>query len=188
MNRTSVSFPVILDGFFALALAGCGGGGAATAPPAPAATSAPTAATAAPPAGGLTTADQLCAVMTGLAATALGGPMDEPGFGDVVPRPNGIYCHFQLTGDAGTNVEAQLKNMTREEFESLAETLGATTELSGVGEAAFGRDGSSMGGPGATVVAWSNGQGVTILLNREGDQAEMTEAARAIAAAVLAGL
>jgi hypothetical protein len=124
--------------------------------------------------------------MSPLAAAALGGAVDEPSFGDVVPRPNGVYCHFRVTGDANTNVEAQLKDMTRDEFESLAETLGATTELSGVGEAAFGRDGSSMGGEGATIVAWSKGQGVSVLLNSEGDQAEMTEAAKAIAAAILA--
>ena len=185
MKRIPVSGTVV-GSLLALALAGCGGGGTATAPPAPAATPAPTTATATTPTGGATSAEQLCDVMSALAATALGGAVDEPQFGDVVPRPNGVYCHFQVTGDAGTNVEAQLKDMTRDEFESLAETLGATTELSGVGEAAFGRDGSSMGGEGATIVAWSNGQGVSVLLNREGNQAEMTEAAKAIAAAVLA--
>jgi hypothetical protein len=76
--------------------------------------------------------------------------------------------------------------MTRDDFESLAETLAARTEISGVGQAAFGRDGSSMGGEGATILAWSNGRGVSVILNREGDQAEMTAAVKAIAAAALA--
>jgi hypothetical protein len=83
-------------------------------------------------------------------------------------------------------VEAQLKAMSRDEYESLAETLGATNEISGVGEGAMGRDGSSMGGDGATIVAWANGRGVSVLLNREGgDQAAMNAAVKAIAIAAL---
>ena len=90
-----------------------------------------------------------------MAAAALGKPADEAQSGDVVPRPNGVYCHYSASGDAETNVEAQLKTMSRDEFEALADTLGATKEISGVGEAAFGRDESSMGGGGATIVAWT---------------------------------
>jgi hypothetical protein len=137
--------------------------------------------------GGEPTAEGLCAAFSSdLAAAALGKPADPPQSGDVVPRPNGVYCHYAATGDANTNVEAQLRNGTRDEFESLAETLGATTAVTGVGETAFGRDGSSMGGEGATIVAWSNGRGVSVILNREGDQAAMTAAVKAIAAAALA--
>ena len=105
----------------------------------------------------------------------------------MVPRPAGVYCHYAASGDANTNVEAQLKLMPRDEFESLAETLGATTTLPGVGEAAFSRDTSSLGGGGATIVAWDNGRGVTVILNREdGAAAENVAAAAAIAAAALA--
>jgi hypothetical protein len=122
-----------------------------------------------------------------MAAAALGKPADEPQSGDVVPRPNGVYCHYSASGDAGTNVEAQVKAMSRDEFESLAETLGATKVISGVGEAAFGSDQSSMGGGGATIVAWDNGRGVTVVLNREGgDQATMNVGVKAIAIAALA--
>ena len=117
---------------------------------------------------------------------ALGGPVDEPQSGDVLPRPNGVYCHYKLTGDANTNAEAQLKEMTREELEALADTIGATTPLPGVGDVAFSRATSIMGVPGAAVAAWSDGRGVTVSINREGDQLAMLATATAIAAAVLA--
>ena len=138
------------------------------------------------PAGGPSTAGGLCGVFTAdLAIAALGGPVNKPTGGEVVPRPNGIYCNYKLTSDANTNVEAQLKNMTEDEFRSLANNLGATTALPGVGEVAFSRSTSIMGIPGAAVVAWSGGRGVTVSINREGDQAQMLAAATAIAAAVL---
>ena len=121
-----------------------------------------------------------------LAIAALGVPVDTPSGGDVVPRPNGIYCHYKAAADGNTNVEAQLKDMTQAEFETLADTLGATTPIQGVGSVAFGRSTSIMGIPGAAVAAWSNGRGVTVSINREGaDQAVMDAAAQAIAAAVL---
>jgi hypothetical protein len=123
-----------------------------------------------------------------LAVAALGGPVDEPSGGDVVPRPNGIYCHYVLTGtpNTNTNVEAQLKEAPRTEFEALAETMGAEIPLTGVGEAAFRRDTSSFGGGGATIVAWGDGKLATVIINREGgDQATLNAAAEAIAKAVL---
>ena len=171
----------------ALAIA-CSSGGPAATPVRTAATQPTAVAPASVNAGGEPTAAGLCAAFSpALAAAALGKPADAPQSGDVVPRPNGVYCHYTATGDPNTNVEAQLKLMTRDDFESLAETLAATTEISGVGESAFGRDGSSMGGEGATIVAWGNGRGITVLLNREGgDQAEMNAAVKAIATAALA--
>jgi hypothetical protein len=143
--------------------------------------------TAATPAGGPVGSGDLCDAFTAeLATAALGGPVDEPQSGEVVPRPNGIYCHYDLTGDANTNVEAQLKEMTRDEFEALAETMDATIPVTGVGEAAFRRDSSSLGGGGSTVVAWSGGQGVTVVVNLEGgDQAVVNQATEAIAQAIL---
>jgi hypothetical protein len=140
------------------------------------------------PGGAVPDADALCAAVSPeLATVALGKPADVAQSGDVLPRPNGVYCHYSATGDANTNVEAQLKAMSQDEFESLAETLNATSSVSGVGEAALGRDGSSMGGEGATIVAWDGDRGVTVLLNREGgDQTAMNAAVKAIAIAALA--
>ncbi len=169
---------------------GCGGG-------APAATPRPQSTVAAVPtvvvpasvsAGGEPTAESLCAAFSvDMASAALGKPADAPTSGDVVPRPNGVYCHYSATGDAATNVEAQVKAMSRDEFETLADTLGATKEISGVGQGALGRDESSMGGGGATIVAWDNGRGVTVVLNREGgDQSTKNVAVKAIATAALA--
>lgn len=108
-----------------------------------------------------------------------------PSGGDVVPRGNGIYCRYSAANDGNTNVEAQLKNMTRAEFEPLSDTLHATTALPGVGELAFSRATSILGIPGAAVTAWSGGCGVTVSINRAGDPAQLLAAAQAIAAAVL---
>ena len=168
------------------------GSGAPAATPRPQSTVAavPTAiAPASVSAGGEPTAASLCAAFpVDMAAAALGVPADEPPqSGDVVPRPNGVYCHYSASGNPATNVEAQLKTMSRDEFEALADTLGATKEISGVGAGALGRDESSMGGGGATIVAWDNGRGVTVVLNREGgDQATKNVAVKAIAIAALA--
>ena len=141
-------------------------------------------------AGNPSTADGLCGGLpsgTELAVAALGGAIDAPTGGDVLPRPNGVYCHFVLSGDASTNVEAQLKDATRAEFESLADTMGADIPLTGLGEAAFRRDSSSFGGGGVTVVAFGDGKLATVILNREGtEQALMNTAVEAIAQAVLA--
>jgi hypothetical protein len=163
----------------------CGPGATATLPGATA--SPPPAGQPTPPAGGALDAAQLCALFSDLAIAALGGPVDQPTFGDVVPRPNGIYCHYKLTGNANTNVEVQLKEMPRSEAESLAETLGAIVPVPGVGEVALRRDTSSLGGAGSTLVAWSNGFGITVILNREGaDQAVLNAAVEGIAGLVLA--
>ena len=122
-------------------------------------------------------AEGLCGVFTAdLAEAALGGPTAQPTGGDVVPRPAGIYCHYALADDANVNVEAQLKEMQRPEFDALAETLGLSEPLSGVGEAAFQRDSSIMGGPGVTLLAWNGTSGVTVTINRDGDASEMTSA------------
>jgi hypothetical protein len=125
-------------------------------------------------------------VFTDLAVGVLGGPVDQPSFGDVVPRPNGVYCRYKLTGNANTNVEVQLKEMPRSEAESLAETIGADIPVAGLGELALRRDSSSLGSGGATLVAWASGFGVTVVVNREdADQALMNGAVEAIARAVL---
>jgi hypothetical protein len=104
----------------------------------------------------------------------------------VVPRPNGVYCRYSLTGNANTNIEVQVKQMSRQDAESLANTLGTTTPIANLGELAFRRDSSSLGGGGVTLVAWSNGIGATVVVNREGaDQALMNAAAEGVARAVL---
>lgn len=182
MKKLIVVVPLLLSA----ALAGCGSGPVAS----PGPTSQPTSGVTPVPTaqqGGILAAGQLCAVFTDLAVGVLGGPLDQPQFGDVVPRPNGVYCHYQLTGDANTNVEVQLKETPRSEAEALAATMGADIAVPGLGELAFRRDSSSFGGGGATLLAWANGVGVTILLNREGaEQAVMNTAVEAIARAVLA--
>ena len=132
-------------------------------------------------------ADGLCGVFTeDLAVAALGQAVDEPSGGDVLPRPNGIYCHYAAADDANVTVEAQLKDMTRVEFDALSETLSVTTPLAGVGEAAYQLDRSIMGVPGATVLAWSGGRGVSVSINNAGDQPQLLAAAIAIATKVLA--
>lgn len=166
------------------ALVGCASG----TPPTrgPGTTSAASSAAVVTPAGPPSTADGLCGVFTAdLALAALGVPVAQPTGGDVVPRPNGIYCHYAAADDANTNVEAQLKDMTRTEFETLAENLDTTTPLPGVGEVAFSRSSSNLGIPGAAVAAWSGGRGVTVSINSEGNQSAMLAAAQAIATAVL---
>ena len=85
-----------------LALVGvaCGSGGTSGVPGASAGAGQ---ATATP--GGGQTAEGLCGVVTEeMAVAALGGPVGEPQGGDVVPRPNGIYCHYALAAVANVNV------------------------------------------------------------------------------------
>ena len=132
-------------------------------------------------------AEALCAVFTeDLAVAALGEPVDEPSSGDVLPRPNGIYCHYAAAANANTNVEAQLKDMTRDDFEAFEGLIDETRPLSGVGEAAFQRDSSIMGLSGAFVGAWAGGRGVTVTISREGgNQAALNAAAQAIATKIL---
>lgn len=137
--------------------------------------------------GGASTTGDLCAVFTeDLAVAALGGPVDEPTGGDVVPRPNGVYCHYRLAGDANTTAEAQFDDMTMAEYEQKAQALNMATPLAGVGEAAYQLDRSTMGGPGASVLAWAGGRGISVLINRTGaDQAALLSAAKAIATKIL---
>ena len=166
-----------------MALAACGGAGTSTAPGASG-----TQPTAIPGGdGGGQTADGLCGVFTEqMAVAALGGPVAEPTGGDVVPRPNGIYCHFALATDANVNVEAQLKEMTREEFDAQATTLQMTEPLEGVGEAAFQRATGIVGLPGTSVFVFGGGRGVTVSITAEGDAATQLAAAITIAEAALA--
>lgn len=190
-------------GLAAIALtvvAACGGGS-------PAASTAPASSTAQPVTSGtsvpITTqppiptpepgvegsAEAVCAAMTDtLVQAALGASADEPQFGDVAGG-DGVYCYFQAPGETQNAVEVQFDVMDQQEFNAMAETLGAEDPLVGVGRSAFTRPGAYTGGPGATVLAWNEGQGVTVLIEREGaDQAALTEAARAIAESVLAGV
>jgi hypothetical protein len=167
----------------ALALVACGGAGTSTAPGASG-----TQPTAIPGGdGGGQTADGLCGVFSEeLAVAALGGPVAEPTGGDVVPRPNGIYCHYALAADANVNVEAQLKDMTRDEFEAQATTLLMTEPLAGAGEAAFQRATGIMGLPGTSILVFGGGRGVTVSITAEGDAATQLAAAIDIAEAALA--
>jgi hypothetical protein len=65
--------------------------------------------------------------------------------------------------------------------------MGAATPVVNLGEVAFRRDSSSLGGGGVTLVAWSSGIGLTVVVNREdADQALMNAAAEGIARAILA--
>jgi hypothetical protein len=122
-----------------------------------------------------------------LVVAALGEAIGESQFGEVAGG-DGVYCYYSAASGEGIAVETQFDLMTQDEFNDLAETLGATTPFAGVGRSAFTMDGAYTGGPGATLLAWDEGQGVTVLIERDGDQAEMTEAAKQIAAKVLADL
>jgi hypothetical protein len=173
----------VLASIALVVVAACGGGTAATvgltAPPAvvePAET----------PGAGDPEAQLRSAFDESLAAAALDEPVDEPDCGDVVPRPNGVYCRYSAAADANHNVEAQLKDMTRAEFDALAETLQMAEELPNVAVAAYKLDRSLMGGTGAVVLAFAGNRGVTVVIQDDGDQAEMLEAAKNIALAALA--
>jgi len=166
-----------------LALVACGSSGTSSAP----GSSAGSEATATPDGGGGQTADGLCGVMTeAMAVAALGGPVGAPQGGDVVPRPNGIYCHYALASDDNVNVEAQLKEMSREEFTALATRLLMDQPLEGVGEGAFRRATGIVGLPGTSIVVFREGRGVTVSITGEGDAADQLAAAVVIAEAVLA--
>ena len=132
-------------------------------------------------------ASSLCAAFDEtLATAALDEPVNAPESGDVLPRPNGVYCHYAATANANHNVEAQLKDMTRAEFDDLAETLHVEEELSTVGEAAYKLEGSLIGGTGAFVLVFAGNRGVSVNINDDGDQAAMNQAAIDIALAALA--
>jgi hypothetical protein len=186
MQRLSVvsSSAALSASLIVAILVGCSSAPAASSPT-PAATS-----TATQQPGATTgdpSADGLCVAFTpALATTALGVPVAAPQSGDVLPRPNGVYCHYNAA-DGSANVEAQLKPMTESEFDALAETIDTTEPVSGAGVKAFKRDTSITGDVGVTVAAWSEGQGVTVsIYNPNGQQAPMLAAALAIAQAVLA--
>jgi hypothetical protein len=130
----------------------------------------------------------LCdAVTEELAVAALGGAVGEPQFGDVLPRPAGIYCHYALAADANINVEVQLNDMARDDLEALAATLLMDQELDGIGEVAFQRSSSIMGLTGVSVAAWADGRGVTVSVNASdpSDADALLVAASAIAEAAL---
>jgi hypothetical protein len=160
----------------------CGGGGTSAAPGASAGGGE---ATAIP--GGGQSAEGLCGAVTEeLAVAALGGPVGEPQSGDVVPRPNGIYCHYALAIDANVSVEAQLKEMTQAEFEEKATTLLMDEPLEGVGDTAFQRATGILGLPGISILVFGGGRGVNVTITAEGDAADQLAAAIAIAEAALA--
>jgi hypothetical protein len=159
----------------------CGGGGTSAASGASAGGGE---ATAIP--GGGQSAEGLCGAVTEqLAVAALGGPVGEPQSGDVVPRPNGIYCHYALAADDGVTVEAQLKEMTQAEFEQKATVLLMEDPLEGVGEAAFQRATGILGLPGISILVFGGGRGVNVTITAEGDAASQLAAAIDIAEAAL---
>ncbi len=165
----------------ALALVGCGGGGAAV-------TATPAAATATPVGGAPTAAQDVCLAMSEpLLLAALADGVSEPEYGDVAGG-DGVYCYYTVAGDADVNVEAQVDNLTQLEFNDLAETLGADAPYAGVGKSAFIKEGSVEGVPGSTVLGWDEGLTVVIDLARDGDQAEMDAAAKALAIKLLTDL
>ena len=180
LSPSTVALP-----FVALILAAC----ASAAPASSGLTSSPTVTgrpSATASAGGLSAAG-LCASFTeALATAALGGPVSAPQSGDVLPRPSGVYCHYNAaTGRA--NTEAQLNAMDAAGFAKLASTIGTSEAVSGVGEKAFKRDTSITGDVGVTLAAWAGGRGVTVtIFNPAGQSAQMLDAAKAIAQAALA--
>jgi Protein of unknown function (DUF3558) len=196
MRRLRVDVPAIsMAVLAALFVIGCGGqppissSRPSTDPPATG-TSAPITTTRpAPtaPTADVPTPDELCAAFTdALAVAALGEPVSAASSGEVVPRPNGVYCHYAAAADANHNVEAQVNNLTRQEFGVLASAMGLSDPLPGVGEQAFKLDRALLGGEGAVVLAWAGGRVVNVTINAEGDQAAMNAAATAIATTVLA--
>jgi hypothetical protein len=182
-RMSAASSSIFGTALMAAILTGCGSTGPSSARPTgtPAITLAPTAT------AGQPSAEGLCAAFTeALAVAALGGPVSAPQSGDVLPRPNGIYCHY-AAAQGSANAEAQLKEVTDAEFGELAETLGTTDAVTGVGETAFKRDTSITGDVGVTLAAWSTGRGVTVTIyNPTGEAGQMLDAAKAIAQAVLA--
>ncbi len=169
----------------ALALIGCSAGGSGGTPAPTVGTTTPTAT---PVGGAPTDAQSVCLAMSEpLLLAALAESVSEPEYGDIAGG-DGVYCYFTVAGDADTNVEAQVDNMTQLEFNDLAETLGADAPYAGVGRSAFIKEGSVEGVPGSTVMGWDEGLTVIIDLARDGDQAEMDAAAKALAIKLLTDL
>jgi len=175
---------LVASAVLAVSLIGCSSAPGSSSP-------APTRTTTASPqptaTAGAGSAEGLCAAFSAeLATAALGVAVAAPQSGDVLPRPNGIYCHYNAA-DNSANVEAQLKPMTEAEFDALAESIDTTEPVSAAGIKALKRDTSITGDVGITVAAWSDGQGVTVTIyNPTGQQAQMLQAALAIAQAALA--
>jgi hypothetical protein len=165
-----------------MTLAACGGAGTSSAPGASG-----TEPTAIPGGdGGGQTAPGLCGVFTEqMAVAALGGPVGAQQGGDVLGGP-GIYCHYALASDDNVNVEAQLSDMTRAEFDAKATTLLMDQPLANVGEAAFQRATGIVGLPGTSIFVFDGGRGVTVAITADGDAATQLAAAIAIAEAALA--
>ena len=165
-----------------VALAACGSAGTSTAPGVSG-----TEPTAIPGGdGGGQRAQGLCGVFTEqMAVAALGGPVGDPQGGDVLGGP-GIYCHYALASDDNVNVEAQLSDMTRAEFDTKATNLLMDQPLDGVGEAAFQRATGIVGLPGMSILVFGGGRGVTVSITAEGDADAQLAAAIAIAQAALA--
>jgi len=166
-----------------MALVACGGGGTSSAPDA----STGTQATPSPDGGsGGQTGEGLCGAVTEeMAVAALGGSVGEPQGGDVLGGP-GIYCHYALASDDNVNVEAQLSDMNRDEFDAKATTLLMDEPLDGVGEAAFQRATGIVGLPGTSILVFGGGRGVSVAITAEGDAAAQLAAAIVIAEAALA--
>jgi hypothetical protein len=123
-----------------------------------------------------------------LLLAALGESVGEPDYGETAGS-DGVYCYFPAAGAAETNVEAQVDLWTQDEFEAQAELLGVTEPLTGVGQLAYSLDSAYTGLPGASVMAWDDGVSVTVNIERDGaDAAEVIEAAKQIAASVLASI
>ncbi len=181
---------LFLCGLVGLAV-GCGSGGTPATVAPGASTAAPTSASVptSEPGGGPVAGEDVCVAMTEpLVMAALGQAADEPQFGDIAGA-DGVYCFFPAAADAATGVEVQLSEMTEDDFNALAEQLGATEPLAGVGQAAFSLDRAYTGTDGASVVAWDNGQTAVVLIERSGaEQAALSTAATALAAKVLADL
>jgi hypothetical protein len=171
--------PALLAGTLALLLVACGG-------PPPAST-AETGQSPAPAAsvgaGGGGVAD-LCAVLPKeLAEAAMGATVADGEGGDLFPE--GSYCVF-ATDDAAVRVEVQRVEMTREAFDTQANSFGLTEVAEGAGEAAFVRETSVQGAAGTWLYAYGNGAAIGVDIQGPDDQAAQLDAARTIVAAVLA--
>lgn len=170
----------LLVGTFALLLVACGGT-PATSGAAP--DDAPSEAPAASVGDGASIGDLCALVPKELAEAAMGGPVADGEGGDLFP--DGTYCVF-ATDDAAVRVEVQRVEMTREAFDTQAESFGLTETTDGAGEAAFVRETSVQGEVGSWLYAFGNGAAIGVDIQGPDDQASQLEAAKAIVAAVLA--
>lgn len=172
--------PRSLAAAVALLLVACGGTPAASGA---ASDDAASEAPAASVGDGASVGDLCSLVPRELAEVAMGGPVAEGEGGELFP--DGSYCVF-ATDDAAVRVEVQRVEMTREAFDSQAESFGLTETTDGAGEAAFVRETSVQGEVGSWLYAFGNGAAIGVDIQGPDDQAAQLEAARAIVAAVLA--